>query len=153
MNDRWVLRTASIAPRMRASVRILGLAALACAPAMAHHSFSAYDMTKSLKVAGTIKIFRWGAPHSSVVLVTKDDKGNVTEMAVLSGSPAAFSRQGLVPRDFHPGDKVTVVYHPHANGNPGGVMASLILPNGKGYTEAESTVGGGGAEVKAGGAQ
>ena len=48
------------------------LAAVAVAPANAHHSFNAYDMSKTESASGSIKEFRWGAPHSSMVLIYSD---------------------------------------------------------------------------------
>jgi hypothetical protein len=125
----------------------LMLAELVPMPALSHHSFAVYDMTRKLTVDGTVKVFRWGAPHSTVVIVAKD-KGKNVEMAILSGQPAEFVRQGVAPRDIHPGDKITVVYHPNGNGQPGGVMASMTTADGKTYSSGEvstATGAGGGA--------
>lgn len=112
--------------------------------AWAHHSFNAYDMSRTLKVDGTIKEFRWGAPHSAMVLVYKDKKGASTQMTLISASPLAFSKQGFAPRDFRKGDKVQVTYHPNVNGKPGGVLATLTM-NGRTFkdTEAQSAITGG----------
>jgi hypothetical protein len=111
--------------------------ALAAAPAFAHHSFNAYDISKTESVSGSIKEFRWGAPHSSLVLVYLDKNGKQQTMSLVSGSPLMFSKQGFAPRDFHRGDKVTVTYHPNTSGAGGGALASLTLPNGKAYRDAE----------------
>lgn len=126
-NYSWLLKAAPLV-----------LAGLVAAPALAHHSFAAYNMNKVQSAAGTIKEFRWGAPHSSMVLIYKDAKGKPGEMSIVSGSPLMFSKQGFVPRDFKRGDKVTVTFHPNANGTPGGAMASLTLPNGRTYSDSEA---------------
>lgn len=131
----------------RLVVRRLGLcavavAALAAAPAFAHHSFNAYDISKTESVSGSIKEFRWGAPHSSLVLVYLDKSGKQQTMSVISGSPLMFSKQGFAPRDFHRGDKVTVTYHPNTSGGSGGALASLTLPNGKTYKDSEVAAAG-----------
>ena len=118
-------------------------AALAVAPAFAHHSFNAYDMSKTETVSGTIKEFRWGAPHSSMVLIYLDKSGKPQTMSVTSGSPLMFSKQGFAPRDFHRGDKVTVTYHPNTSGGSGGALASMTLPDGKIYKDAEVAAAGG----------
>ena len=120
------------------------LGSLGTTAAWAHHSFNAYDMSRSLKVSGTIKEFRWGAPHSSMVLRYKDRNGATAQMTLLSASPLAFSRQGFAPRDFRAGDKVQVTYHPNVNGKPGGVLATLTK-NGRTFsdTEAASAISGG----------
>ncbi|EIZ79724.1 hypothetical protein WSK_1701 [Novosphingobium sp. Rr 2-17] len=120
--------------RLPTFVLMLGLAAT---PALAHHSFAAYDM-KTLKTAsGTLKEFRWGAPHSSMVVIYKD-KGKDAQMSIVSGSPLMFSKKGFAPRDFKRGDKVKVVYHPNANGAPGGALAGLTLSDGRTFSDDEA---------------
>ncbi|EIZ79921.1 hypothetical protein WSK_1516 [Novosphingobium sp. Rr 2-17] len=115
---------------------VAGLGLMA-APVLAHHSFAAYDM-KTLKTAsGTLKEFRWGAPHSSMVLIYKD-KGKDAQMSIVSGSPLMFSKKGFAPRDFKRGDKVKVVYHPNANGAPGGALAGLTLSDGRTFSDDEA---------------
>ena len=111
---------------------------LASTPASAHHSFKAYDMSRTVEAQGTLKEFRWGAPHSSMVLIYVD-KGIEKQMSIISGSPLAFSKQGLNPRDFKRGDKVKVTYHPNTSGEPGGALSSLKLPSGKSYSDVEAS--------------
>ena len=117
---------------------VLAGLAMVATPALAHHSFAAYDMGKIAKASGTLKEFRWGTPHSSMVLITKDAKGKTIEMSIVSGSPLMFSKQGFAPRDFKRGDKISVTYHPNANGSPGGALASLTLPGGKTFSDVEA---------------
>ncbi|EIZ79582.1 hypothetical protein WSK_1815 [Novosphingobium sp. Rr 2-17] len=107
-------------------------------PAWAHHSFAAYNMAKTVSAAGTIKEFRWGAPHSSVVLVYKDKAGKEGQMSIVSGSPLMFAKKGFAPRDFKRGDKVHITYHPNANGLPGGALASLTFSNGRIFSDDEA---------------
>jgi hypothetical protein len=122
---------------LRAAALAAAVASLAAGSAYAHHSFASYDMSKTQTQAGSIKEFRWGAPHSSMVL-TYTAKGKSGDMSIISGSPLMFSRAGFAPRDFKRGDKVTVVYHPNVNGLPGGAMASLTLPDGRTYSDSEA---------------
>jgi hypothetical protein len=122
---------------------VTAVAAIVAAPAIAHHSFNAYDISKTESVSGSLKEFRWGAPHSSMVLIYLDKSGKQQAMSVVSGSPLMFSRQGFTPRDFHRGDKVTVTYHPNTNGAVGGALASLTLPNGRTYKDNEAAAAGG----------
>lgn len=111
---------------------------LVASPALAHHSFASYDM-RAVKIAsGTLKEFRWGAPHSSMVVISHDGKGKDTPMSLVSGSPLSFSKQGFAPRDFKRGDKIKVTYHPNINGAPGGAIASLTLSDGRTFSDNES---------------
>ena len=107
-------------------------------PASAHHSFASYDMLKVMSQSGTLKEFRWGAPHSSMVLIYTDKNGKSAEMSIVSGSPLMFAKQGFAPRDFKAGDKVTVGYHPNFNGAPGGAMATLTIPGGRTFSDVEA---------------
>ncbi len=118
---------------------VIGLAA---GPACAHHSFALYDMNQTVAADGTLKEFRWGAPHSSMVLITIA-KGAEQQMSIISGSPLLFAKQGLNPRDFKRGDKVKVTYHPYFSGEPGGALATLKLPNGKTFSDTEAARAGG----------
>ena len=115
----------------------------AAAPAFAHHSFNAYDISKTETVSGSLKEFRWGAPHSSMVLIYLDKNGKQQTMSVVSGSPLTFSKQGFTPRDFHRGDKVKLTYHPNTNGAIGGALATLTLPDGRTYKDNEAAAAGG----------
>ena len=114
------------------------LSSVAPVAAWAHHSFAAYNMSRTQTVTGTIREFRWGAPHSSVVVRYRAPGGGTADMAIISGSPLAFSRQGFAPRDFRSGLQVTVVYHPNTNRSPGGAMASLTMPDGRTYRDSEA---------------
>jgi len=113
-------------------------AGLVAAPASAHHSFAAYNMNKIAAAAGTLKEFRWGAPHSSLVLTYTDADGKPAEMVINSGSPLMFVNQGFQPRDFHGGDKISITYHPYIDGARGGALATLTLPNGHIFSDSEA---------------
>jgi len=117
-------------------------AALLAGSAIAHHSFAAYDMSRTVAADGTLKEFRWGAPHSSMVLIYMEN-GKEKQMSIVSGSPLMFSKQGLTPRDFKRGDKVNVTYHPNISGLPGGAMSTIRLPNGKSFSDTEAARAGG----------
>ena len=127
----------------RVRLSVAAMAAIVTAPSFAHHSFNAYDMSKTETVSGSIKEFRWGAPHSSMVLIYLDKSGKPQMMSVTSGSPLMFSKQGFAPRDFHRGDKVTVTYHPNTSGGVGGALATLTLPDGRTFNDNEAAARGG----------
>ena len=114
-----------------------GLLAMAV-PVLAHHSFAAYDMRNTRQVEGTLREFRWGAPHSSMVVEYKTRNGEAVRMSLVSGSPLMFTRKGFAPRDFKRGEKVRVVYHPNVNGAPGGALSSLRLADGRTFSDEEA---------------
>lgn len=141
-------RAAQKTSHRRTATVLLSAAAMAltgASAAWAHHSFSAYDMSKQQTQRGTIKEFRWGAPHVSMVLAYKDKSGKAAAMSVTTGSPIAFSRQGFTARDFRRGDTVTMVYHPNVSGQPGGALSSLALADGRTFSDGEAKGATGGA--------
>lgn len=106
--------------------------------AQAHHSFAAYDMVHSLTAPATIKEFRWGAPHSSIVLVTRSPEGKARELTLITASPNMFVRQGFNPKSFRAGDKVVATYHPNINGSAGGALASVKFADGRIFKDQEA---------------
>ena len=114
---------------------------VAANPAAAHHSFAMYDMSRTQSASGTIKEFRWGAPHSLVLITIKAADGPARDLSLLSGSPLAFSKQGFNPKSIKVGDKVQLSWHPNWNGSFGGVVAAMKFPNGAIYTESEIAPG------------
>jgi len=101
------------------------------APALAHHSFAAYDQAVTKSVSGTLKEFDWNAPHSGITVAYLDEKGEEQELAVTTGAPSTIARQGFKPKDFKVGSKVTLSWHPNRNGLPGGEMTELKLDDGR----------------------
>jgi hypothetical protein len=118
------------------AITLLGMSWVGAA--YAHHSFAAYDMTKSVSTQATVKEFRWGAPHSSVILVVKLPDDKTQELSLVTGPPEVFARQGIKPKSWRAGDKVQATYHPNFNGSPGGALVSLTLPDGRIFTDTES---------------
>jgi hypothetical protein len=107
------------------------------APASAHHSGVGYDMSKTLAAEATIKEFRWGAPHSAAVFVIKDKDGKPQDVNVASTTPAMMVRQGFKLQDFKIGTKVQITWHPAKSGVLGGTLATIKLPDGREFKDAE----------------
>jgi hypothetical protein len=108
-----------------------GAVALFAVPALAHHSHAMFDDTQKVTMQGTVKAFEWTNPHSWLQVMVTDQAGVTKEWSLEMGSPAGLSRNGWRPKTILPGDKVTVSIHPLKDGNPGGSLLSVTLPNGK----------------------
>jgi hypothetical protein len=111
-------------------------------PVAAHHSAAGYDLTKTLSAVATLKEFRWGAPHSMVVVVIKGADGKPQEVSMASASPASLTKQGFKLRDFKRGDKMEVTWHPSKNGAIGGALAIMTLADGRTFYDEEFRPGG-----------
>ena len=114
--------------------RLICLAALmwvaASATALAHHSFAMFDMTKEVKLEGTIKTFKWTNPHAWVEINVTESDGTVKMWAVEMTSPNNLARQGWKRSTLKSGDKVIMVVHPLRDGNPGGSFFNVTLKDG-----------------------
>jgi hypothetical protein len=105
--------------------------ALACSTAGAHHSFAMFDLAKDVTVEARIKEVQFTNPHVWLQILVTDDKGVETEWSIESGAPGMMLRNGWKPSTLKPGDKVTLTMHPLRNGNPGGSLVKVKVPDGR----------------------
>jgi Family of unknown function (DUF6152) len=104
---------------------------LTAVPLLAHHSFTMFDMTKSITLAGTVTDFQWTNPHVYIEIDVPNDKGAVNHWSIEMGSPSILIQSGWKFKSLHKGDKVTLVINPLKNGQSGGFLAKATLPDGR----------------------
>jgi hypothetical protein len=107
------------------------LAAVMATPIQAHHSFGAFDMTKTLTMLCTVKEFQWVNPHTWLVVVAANEAGEMREYRFEGVPPAILIRGGWTEDTLQVGDRIYLDYHPYRGGEPGGSYVAVILPNGK----------------------
>ena len=105
-------------------------AALAAPAAMAHHSFAMFDNTRSVSLHGKVTAYQWTNPHSYLELDVDDAKGSTKHYVMEMTSPNMLHRGGWSSRTVKPGDMVTAVMAPLRDGQQGGLLLELTLPNG-----------------------
>ena len=114
---------------------ILALAALvgllATEPALAHHSYAAFDREKTVTLTGVVREFQWNNPHAWIQITVADEKGRQVEWGVECGSPNMMARNGWKRATLKPGDKVVAVVNPLKDGRPNGALVKITLPDGK----------------------
>ena len=65
-------------------------------PTFAHHSETAeYDVTKPVKVTGTISKVEWMNPHIWFYVDVKDENGKITTWGISSAPPGILLRRGI----------------------------------------------------------
>jgi len=97
---------------------------------LAHHSFAAFDMTKTSTLTGSVKEFQWLNPHSWIQMVVKDGSGSEVEWSIETGSPSSLARQGWKSKTLKPGDQIVVTMHPLRDGRPGGSLITVTMADG-----------------------
>jgi hypothetical protein len=113
---------------------LAGLAAVLAglaATAVAHHSFSMFDMKTTKTIAGTVKQFEWTNPHTWLWLYVSNDKGEQEQWGIEGMSPNYLGRRGWSKNTLKPGDKIKLDIHPLRNGEHGGTFLNVTLPDGK----------------------
>ena len=121
---------------------VLG-AALAAAPAMAHHSFAAeYDSKKPVKLTGTITKVDWMNPHVYFFMDVEGDNGKVTQWGFEMGPPNLLQNAGWTRNTMKIGDVVVVEGTLAKDGtNQGNARAVTLASTGKrlGAASSENT--------------
>jgi hypothetical protein len=100
-------------------------------PAVAHHSFAMFDHTRSVTLKGTVTKFQWTNPHAYIELDVAAPDGKVSHFTIECTSINMMQRAGWRSTDIKAGDKVTAVVSPLLDGQQGGLLLEVTLPNGK----------------------
>jgi hypothetical protein len=109
-----------------------GLAMSWSAAAIAHHSGAAYDMEHQRTMSGTVKSVNWTNPHITFVVESDATDSEPARMWVFEvSSPGVLTRSGWTKRSLQPGDHALFRYAPLRDGNPGGFLLRVTLPNGQ----------------------
>jgi hypothetical protein len=99
--------------------------------AFAHHSFASFDMTKEVKISGTVAEVQYTNPHVWLFVDVATPKGATESWAIEAGGPNILLRGGWKANSVKVGDKVEVTLHPMRDGKRGGSLVSIVLPGGK----------------------
>jgi len=99
--------------------------------AEAHHSFAMFDMSREIKVVGTVTAFEYTNPHSWTRVQVTDESGANVEWRFEGFGPGSLQRYGWHRNTLKVGDKITVFTRPMRNGKPAGTFERAILPDGR----------------------
>lgn len=103
--------------------------AAAVVPALAHHSYSMFDMNKTVVLEATVTRFKWQNPHSFIEADVASRSG-VEKWSIEMTSPNNLVQEGWTRSSLKPGDKVKIHVHPLRSGARGGAYAGVVLANG-----------------------
>lgn len=109
---------------------LLGLSGLmGTTLAMAHHSFAMFDMTKSVRLEGTVKRFDWTNPHSWIFLEVAGPGTTTEQWTIELPSAGALAREGWNKNYLRVGERVVLQVNPLKDGRKGGNLESFTPPS------------------------
>jgi hypothetical protein len=113
-----------------ACAAVLGTGLFLTPAAQAHHSNSAFYVTKVITIKGVVKEFRWSNPHVWVILTVDDGKGNKVDWKVEGRPPGILGRAGWTPKILQPGETVTIDLSPAKDDTASGLIARVTKEDG-----------------------
>jgi hypothetical protein len=100
-------------------------------PVAAHHSFAIFVHTQTYTLKGTVRSFQWTNPHGYIDLEVKEGPQGIARYTVELTSINMLRRAGWKSSDVHEGDEVTAIVAPLLNGQHGGLLLELKVPDGR----------------------
>ena len=118
---------------MRAILAIAGVVVLlASSTTRAHHAFSAeFDISKPLKLTGTLTKWEMINPHSWFHVDVKSPDGKIVPWLIEGGSPNQLIRLGVTKNTLAVGTEFTIEGYQSRDGTNKAVGRNFVLADGK----------------------
>jgi hypothetical protein len=100
-------------------------------PALAHHSGTMFDETKTITLEGVVKEWQLTNPHSWLKVEVTGKDGKVTVWGFEAEGPSTMERAGIRPSDLKPGTRLTITGHPMRDGQKAAIWLSAVRADGK----------------------
>jgi hypothetical protein len=121
------LRGFAVLRRLSIALPVLGFSAMmGTAPATAHHSFAMFDMTKSVRLEGTVKRFDYTNPHSWIFLEVVGPGAATEQWTIELPSAGVLAREGWNKNYVRVGERVVLHVNPLKDGRRGGNLERFM---------------------------
>jgi hypothetical protein len=119
--------------RTKQAVVVAGVGLLlAAAPVWAHHAFSAeFDVTKPMKLQGTLTKWEMVNPHSWFHIDVKGPDGKVVSWMIEGGSPNQLIRLGVTKNTLAVGTEFIIEGYLAKDGTNKGVGRNFLFADGR----------------------
>ena len=115
----------------------IGVLAIMCVPAMAHHSGAMFESEKTITVEGVVKQFQLTNPHSWLLVDVKNKDGSVTTWGFEAEGPSTLQRAGIRPSDFAAGTKLKITGRPMKDGSSAALWIEAVRADGRRFDPRE----------------
>ncbi len=119
---------------MKTTTWIIASILASAIPALAHHSFAMFELTKDVTYEGTVVEYRWENPHSHIILKLDPNPDPTLEGTwdIEGQATSIMTRQGWTRQTYKPGDHAKIVAHPYKDGSiKGASIFYAIMPDGR----------------------
>ena len=99
-------------------------------PAVAHHSYSMFDLKNRTTISGTVAKLEWNNPHVFVWVYVPNAKGEYDLYGLEAGAVTLLTRYGWTKDTIKSGEKVTLDYFPLKDHRLGGAFIKLTHADG-----------------------
>jgi hypothetical protein len=108
-------------------------------PALAHHSQTQFDLTKTVTLTGVVTEVDWSNPHTFFYIdatVAGDPNSQKKNWGLEGQSPNFLmnNKEGWKPDTIKVGDKITITGNARKDGKPTMLLLELTAADGKHYT-------------------
>ncbi len=99
--------------------------------AVAHHSATMFDTTKTITVDGVVKQWQLTNPHSWLWVEVTEKDGKTAVWGFEAEGPSTLARAGIRPSDLKVGTKLTISGNPMRDGTKAAIWTSATRADGK----------------------
>ena len=105
---------------------LIGVLAALAMPAVAHHSSTMFDTSKTVTLEGVVTKWELTNPHSWLHVEVKGKDGKTVVWGFEAEGPSSLQRSGIKPSDFKVGTKITITGNPMRDGQPAAIWLNAV---------------------------
>ena len=107
------------------------MVAVTAGPALGHHSFAMFDLTRRVTITGVVEEVQWANPHVWVYVNVPRSDGPPERWGIEYTSVNHLTRLGMTRTTIKAGETIEFQINPYTDGTRGGRFQIMKLPSGR----------------------